>query len=164
MPNFKKAQEPIEISQLLSENSKDNPFLHLTNEIHKRKQLEIILGKALQQLGLEQFIAHISLGEVSLDGEIKLITQKAGVVSKLKNKLPSLLHYFRESGFPLKIIHLKVSPKPTQVDVSQNPARSEITPILFNQEHKQAWQKLLEDIDPQSPVYSAVKQLLDKIN
>ena len=162
MPHFKKSRDPIEISELLDENSADNPISHLFNAVHKRNQLEFVLHEALQKLDLGQLMDHISLGEISPDGDIKLITQKAGVLSKLKNKLPSLLHYFRESGFPLKAIHLKVSPKPTSIDVSVHSERIESVPIQFSAQHQESWEKLLNELDKNSPAFMAVKKLLLK--
>ena len=163
MPNFKKTREPIEISALLDEQSADNPISHLTSAVQNRNKLQLVLNEALKKLELEHLIDHLTLGEMTPDGEIKLITQKAGVVSKLKNKLPSLLHYFRESGFALKTIHLKVSPKSTTIDSAEQ-SKPELVPVQFSEKSKEAWEKLLSDIDPSSPVFIAVKRLLKKIN
>ena len=163
MPNFKKTREPIEISALLDEQSADNPISNLTSAVQNRNKLQLVLNEALKKLELEHLIDHLTLGEMTPDGEIKLITQKAGVVSKLKNKLPSLLHYFRESGFALKTIHLKVSPKSTTIDSAEQ-SNPELVPVQFSEKSKEAWEKLLSDIDPSSPVFNAVKRLLKKIN
>ena len=163
MPNFKKTREPIEISALLDEQSADNPISNLTSAVQNRNKLQLVLNEALKKLELEHLIDHLTLGEMTPDGEIKLITQKAGVVSKLKNKLPSLLHYFRESGFALKTIHLKVSPKSTTIDSAEQ-SKPELVPVQFSEKSKEAWEKLLSDIDPSSPVFNAVKRLLKKIN
>ena len=163
MPNFKKTREPIEISALLDEQSADNPISNLTSAVQNRNKLQLVLNEALKKLELEHLIDHLTLGEITPDGEIKLITQKAGVVSKLKNKLPSLLHYFRESGFALKTIHLKVSPKSTTIDSAEQ-SKPELVPVQFSEKSKEAWEKLLSDIDPSSPVFNAVKRLLKKIN
>ena len=163
MPNFKKTREPIEISALLDEQSADNPISNLTSAVQNRNKLQLVLNEALKKLELEHLIDHLTLGEITPDGEIKLITQKAGVVSKLKNKLPSLLHYFRESGFALKTIHLKVSPKSTTIDSAEQ-SKPELVPVQFSEKSKEAWEKLLTDIDPSSPVFNAVKRLLKKIN
>ena len=163
MTNFKKTREPIEISALLDEQSADNPISHLTSAVQNRNKLQLVLNEALKKLELEHLIDHLTLGEITPDGEIKLITQKAGVVSKLKNKLPSLLHYFRESGFALKTIHLKVSPKSTTIDSAEQ-SKPELVPVQFSEKSKEAWEKLLSDIDPSSPVFNAVKRLLKKIN
>jgi hypothetical protein len=164
MPNFKKTREAIELSTLLDEQSADNPISHLKSAVQNRNKLQLALSEALKKLELEHLIDHVSLGEITPDGEIKLITQKAGVVSKLKNKLPSLLHYFRESGFALKTVHLKVSPKSTTIESTRQQVRPELIPVQFSEKSKEAWEKLLTEIDQSSPVFNAVKKLLKKIN
>jgi hypothetical protein len=109
MPHFKKNSEALEIAKLFDPSASDGPITHIFDEIQKRYELQLVLVEALGKLDLIQYAQEISLGEITIEGEIKLMTQKAVLVSKLKNKLPSLLNYFRESGFPLKAIQLQLS-------------------------------------------------------
>jgi len=160
MPQFNKSPKTLEIGQLFDPNASDSPVAHIFIEIQKRKQLQDVLAQALAKMGLAQFANEISLGEITLEGEIKLITQKAGILTKLKNKLPSLLNYFRESGFPLKAIQLKVSPRSTSVELNENMIPEVFTPVPLNASQIKAWQTLLSEIDPDSPVYEAVQNLL----
>ena len=115
-------------------------------------------------MGLGQYSNEISLGEINEKNEIKLIAQKAAIISKLKNKLPSLLNFFRESGFPLKGIHLKVTPKAASIQLSRNTAEIELIPMTAGKTSKKAWEDLLHDLEIDSPVHQAVKALLKKIN
>ena len=87
MPQFNKSPKTLEIGQLFDPNASDSPVAHIFSEIQKRKQLQDVLAQALAKMGLVQFANEISLGEITLEGEIKLITQKAGILTKLKNKL-----------------------------------------------------------------------------
>jgi hypothetical protein len=160
MPQFNKSPKTLEIGQLFDPDASDSPVAHIFSEIQKRKQLQDVLAQALAKMGLAQFTNEISLGEITLEGEIKLITQKAGILTKLKNKLPSLLNYFRESGFPLKAIQLKVSPRSTSVELHENMIPEVFTPVPLSASQIKAWQTLLSEIDPDSPVYEAVQNLL----
>lgn len=158
MPFIRKSPTPLEISKLLDPQSADSPIFHIFQELHQREQLNRVLQAALLQVGLEQFCTDIALGEITHDGQIKLVTQRAGIVSKLKNKLPSLLNFFRESGFALKAIHLKVSPKLTTI--VQSPLTELVSPKKISPTHQDAWQKLLQEVPPNSPIFVAIKNLL----
>jgi len=162
MPQFNKSSKTLEIGQLFDPDATDSPVAHIFSEIQKRKQLQDTLAQALSKMGLAQFTNEISLGEITPEGEIKLITQKAGILTKLKSKLPSLLNYFRESGFPLKAIALKVSPRSTTVELSETLIPEVFTPVPLSPSQIKAWQTLLSEIDPDSPVYEAVNNLLKK--
>jgi hypothetical protein len=164
MPQFKKPQDALEIGDLLDAKSPESPISHIFDEMQKRYQLNLVLAQALGKMDLVQYASEISLGEITQEGEIKLLTQKAVLVTKLKNKLPSLLNYFRESGFPLKAIHLKVSPKLMPLVTSSNDSHLHHTPLPVTPSSKEAWQKLLTEIDEDSPVYQEVKKLLKRIN
>jgi len=164
MPHFKKNTEALEIAKLFDPSASEGPITHIFDEIQKRSQLQLVLVEALGKMDLVQYAPEISLGEITIEGEIKLLTQKAGLVSKLKNKLPSLLNYFRESGFPLKAIHLKVSPKLTSIASSKDDAYLHRDPLEASSSSKEAWQKLLKEMDEESPVYQEVKKLLKRIN
>jgi hypothetical protein len=164
MPHFKKNTEAREIAKLFDPSASEGPITHIFDEIQKRSQLQLVLVEALGKMDLVQYAPEISLGEITIEGEIKLITKKAVLVSKLKNKLPSLLNYFRESGFPLKAIHLKVSPKLTPIATSKDDAYLHHDPLEASPSSKEAWQKLLKEMDEESPVYKEVKKLLKRIN
>jgi len=162
MPQFNKTTKTLKIGQMFDADASDGPVAHIFSEIQNRKRLQDTLMQALGKMGLEQFAHEIALGEVTLEGEIKLITQKAGILTKLKNKLPSLLNYFRESGFPLKAINLKVSPRLTTVEQSANMTPEVFSPTLLTPTQIKAWERLLSETDRDSPVYEAVKNLLKK--
>ena len=164
MPHFKKNSEALEIAKLFDPSASEGPITHIFDEIQKRYELQLVLVEALGKMDLVQYAPEISLGEITIEGEIKLMTQKAVLVSKLKNKLPSLLNYFRESGFPLKAIHLRVSPKLKPIATSKDDAYLHHAPLEVSTSSKDAWQKLLKDIDEDSPVYQEVKKLLKRIN
>jgi hypothetical protein len=164
MPYFKKNTEALEIAKLFDPSASEGPITHIFDEIQKRYELQLVLVQALGKMDLVQYAPEISLGEITIEGEIKLMTQKAVLVSKLKNKLPSLLNYFRESGFPLKAIHLKVSPKLTRISTSKDDAYLHHAPLEVSPASKEAWQKLLKEMDEESPVYKEVKKLLKRIN
>lgn len=164
MPNFKKNSEALEIAKFFDPSTSDGPITHIFDEIQKRHELQLILEQALGKMDLVQYAPEIFLGEITIEGEIKLMTQKAVLVSKLKNKLPSLLNYFRESGFPLKAIHLKVSPKITPISTAKDDSYLHHAPLEVSTSSKDAWQNLLKETDEDSPVYQAVKKLLKRIN
>jgi hypothetical protein len=164
MPHFKKNTEALEIAKLFDPSASEGPITHIFDEIQKRNALQLVLVQALGKMDLVQYAPEISLGEITIEGEIKLMTQKAVLVSKLKNKLPSLLNYFRESGFPLKAIHLKVSPKLTPIATSKDDTYLHHPPLEVSHSSKEAWQKLLKEMDEDSPVFKEVKKLLKRIN
>jgi hypothetical protein len=164
MPEVRKSKKILEIGSFFQSESLDSPVSHLLQDIKQRTSLQITLTEALHKMGLGQFSHEISLGEINEKDEIKLIAQKAAIISKLKNKLPSLLNFFRESGFPLKGIHLKVTPKAISVALSPSTSAIELIPITIGNTSKKAWQDLLNDLEIDSPVHQAVKELLKKIN
>jgi len=164
MPHFKKNTEALEIAKLFDPSASEGPITHIFDEIQKRNALQLVLVQALGKMDLVQYAPEISLGEITIEGEIKLMTQKAVLVSKLKNKLPSLLNYFRESGFPLKAIHLKVSPKLTPIATFKDDTYLHHPPLEVSHSSKEAWQKLLKEMDEDSPVFKEVKKLLKRIN
>jgi hypothetical protein len=164
MPEVRKSKHLLEIGSFFQSETIDSPVAHLLQDIKQRKNLQITLTEALNKMGLGQYSNEISLGEINEKNEIKLIAQKAAIISKLKNKLPSLLNFFRESGFPLKGIHLKVTPKAASIQLSRNTAEIELIPMTAGKTSKKAWEDLLHDLEIDSPVHQAVKALLKKIN
>jgi hypothetical protein len=164
MPQFKKPQDALEIGELFTGKSISSPISHIFEGVQKRSELHLVLAQALGKMDLVQYASEISLGEITIEGEIKLITHKAVLMSKLKNKLPSLLNYFRESGYPLKAIHLKVSPKLSPVATPINDPYLNNSPLPVSASSKEAWGKLLLDVDEDSPVYQEVKKLLKRIH
>jgi hypothetical protein len=157
-------KDPIEIGSFFEQTIEDSPISAILQELGHRSKLQNTLFLALEKLGLSQFSQDILLGEINAAGEINLIAHKASVITKLKNKLPSLLNFFRESGFPLKGVHLKVSPKLAPNYLPQSPLESPLEPISKNPSNKLAWEELCKDLDQDSPVRKAVKNLLRKIN
>jgi len=164
MTEIRKSKDVLEIGSLFQSDKVDSPVSHLLEQINQRKNIEKTLIEALNKMGLGQFSHEISLGEINEKNEMKLLTQKAGITSKLKNKLPSLLNYFRESGFPITGIHLKVTPRSTSVNLSPKSSESKLIPMTNGQNSKSAWEELLKNLDVGSPVHQAVKKLLKKIN
>ena len=164
MPEVRKLKNILEIGSFFQSESVDSPVAHLLNDIKQRSSLQLTLTEALHKMGLGQYSHEISLGEINEKNEIRLIAQKAAIISKLKNKLPSLLNFFRESGFPLKGIHLKVTPKATSIELSPNTAEIALIPMTAGKTSKKAWQDLLNDLEIGSPVHQAVQSLLKKIN
>jgi hypothetical protein len=164
MPKVTKYKDPIDLGSFFIPKTPDSPIKSILAELDARQKIEKTLELALQKMGLEQFAKDISIGEINDQMEINLLAQKATIITKLKNKLPSLLNFFRESGFPLRGIHLKVSPRlqPALKITSSH----ELTLVPMNQSsaNKKAWTELMEDLDEDSPVRGAVHNLLKKIN
>jgi hypothetical protein len=164
MPKVVKYKDPVEIGSFFEEKSSDSPIPAILLELSERHKLQKTLILALEQLGLSQLSNDISLGEINASGEINLLAHKATIISKLKNKLPSLLNFFRESGFPLRGVHLKVSPKLSPNLALKNTPELQLTPMSKSISNKQAWVTLSEELDADSPVRKAVTNLLKKIN
>jgi len=160
MPKVAKFKEPTEIGTLFTIQTPDSPISSILHAVESREKLQCILVNALVKMNLEQYAQDIAIGEYSSNGEIKLMAQKASVLTKLKNQLPSLLHFFRESGFPLRSIHIKVSPKLKHLTDFSLAENSPITPIHLNENCKLAWKTLCEELDADSPVGKSVQHLL----
>lgn len=149
-----------EISELLSKNLKDSPLKEVFTNFELRQKYQIALQQALDLTGFSHFSNDIFIGEMNDKGMIRLFTRHASIISRLKNKLPSLLHCFRESGFPVMEIQLKVLPKSSlEPDLaSQEEVKPE--PIALSAAQFQSWEELLRTTDPESPTYQAIELLL----
>jgi len=149
-----------EISELLSKNLKDSPLKEVFMNFELRQKYQIALQQALDLTGFSHFSNDIFIGEMNDKGMIRLFTRHASIISRLKNKLPSLLHCFRESGFPVMEIQLKVLPKSSLEPDMSSQQETKSDPISLTASQFHSWEKLLKTTDPQSPTYQAIELLL----
>jgi hypothetical protein len=163
MPKLPKYRGPVEVGSLFGNQLKESPISSILTELEEREKLNKILHLAMKKMGLEQFSTDIAIGEINDHREINLLAKKATVITKLKNKLPSLLNFFRESGYPLVGIHLKVSPKLSSTLVSTS-IEPPLEAIITSDRSKKAWEDLEKNLELDSPLRKAVKNLLKKIN
>lgn len=150
----------LEISELLSANLANSPLKEVFSNFELRKKYQIALSQALDLIGFSHFSNDVFIGEMNDKGVICLFTRHASIISRLKNKLPSLLHCFRESGFAVKEIQLKVLPKTDQeADLNRNEAPT-YAPKPLSASQMQSWETLLRNTDPASPTYRAIEQFI----
>ncbi|WP_108647249.1 hypothetical protein [Polynucleobacter rarus] len=149
-----------EISELLSKNLKDSPLKEVFTNFELRQKYQLALNQALDLTGFSHFSNDIFIGEMNDKGMIRLFTRQASIISRLKNKLPSLLHCFRESGFPVKEIQLKVLPKSNLEPENTCQEETKPDPIALSASQFQSWENLLRATDPESPTYQAIELLL----
>lgn len=149
-----------DISDLLSKNLKDSPLKEVFTNFELRQKYQVALLQALDLTGFSRFSNEIFIGEMNDKGMIRLFTRQASIISRLKNKLPSLLHCFRESGFPVKEIQLKVLPKSNLDPETSSQEEAKTGAIALSASQFQSWETLLKATDPDSPTFQAIELLL----
>jgi hypothetical protein len=155
IPSHKRSDQPQAIGEAFLQ---EGSLISILGQIEDRQKIQASLYEALEMLELGHFAPEISLGGISQAGDIKLLTKYATIVSKLKNKLPSLLHYLRESGCQIKGISLRVSPSAMSPAINAEPPKKD-SPVM-SPAAKEAWRSLLTKTEPGSTVHNAIVQLL----
>ncbi len=150
----------LEISELLSVNLANSPLKEVFTNFELRKKYLVALTQALDLIGFNHFSNDIFIGEMNDKGVICLFTRHASIISRLKNKLPSLLHCFRESGFAVTEIQLKVLPKSDVDNGLSRPEEPKANPQPLSASQVQSWEMLLRNTDPESPTYQAIQLLI----
>jgi hypothetical protein len=155
-----KIPRSLELSELLSENLVNSPLKEVFTNFQLRKKYQIALTQALDLIGFSHFSNDVFIGEMNDKGVICLFTRHASIISRLKNKLPSLLHCFRESGFSVTEIQLKVLPKSDLDSSASQTNETKVVAKPLSAAQIQSWEMLLRDTDPESPTYQAIELLL----
>jgi hypothetical protein len=150
-----------EISQLLSANAPDSPLKEVFINFELRKKYQLALIEALDLIGFSHFSNDVFIGQMNDKGVICLFTRHASIISRLKNKLPSLLHCFRESGFAVLEIQLKVLPKSEEDRHLSDHETPRAAPKPLSASQVQSWEILLKNTDQDSPTYQAIQDLIN---
>lgn len=150
----------LEISELLSKDLKDTPLKEVLTALEVRNQYQKSLEKALELTGFSHFIPEISIGEVSENGAIRLLASHASVISRVKNKLPSILHALRQSGCKVNEIQLKTSPSINSNRKKSHLPSETIAPLVMTPAQIQSWENVLKSSSPESSTYQAIERLL----
>ncbi|MEI7531836.1 MAG: hypothetical protein WCK52_07880 [Betaproteobacteria bacterium] len=161
--NYSRKKSPEKLSVFLQEIDPDSPLKSLINQVEQRNQLQATLYGAFEAIGFGSFASEITIGSIEDGGEVKLLTPFGTIASKLKNKLPTLLNYLREAGYPFKGIAIKVLPaipsnkflNQPQIPVQEIPTQ-ELSPAFIK-----AWTELANSLDVDTPLGQSVKRLLE---
>lgn len=149
----------LEMREILSKDFSDTPLQEVLTHFAQRAQYHQTLQQALELIGFSHFANEIFIGEVTPSGQVRLLTRHASIISRVKNKLPSILHFFREAGFQVCEIQLKISPG-AQADAIAQEVPPNSPPLQMTDTQMQSWETLLKETDPESPTFDAIQKLL----
>jgi hypothetical protein len=90
-----KIQAIDEIAQTTLPHLTNSPLRDVFNTLKERSKYQTTLSQAMDAIGFNHFSHEVFIGEINDQGKIRLFIHHASIVSKLKNKLPSLLNYFQ---------------------------------------------------------------------
>jgi hypothetical protein len=96
-------------------------------------------------------------------GELKLLVANAALATRLQQKLPTILLNLQKQGWAVQLITIKQAPGGIGIQapkVSPTPAFGNTPPPNFGPEAEKSWSSLLEKLETDSPLRSAVEKLL----
>ena len=126
------------------------------NSLHLQQALRLSLNKN----GLEKAVDLVKVGSFSeSNGELKIYTNHSAVATRLQQKLPSILLNLQEQGWAVQFLTIKQSPKELSMD-SANPVNKAEKPPVFTETAQKSWATLLDQLDGESPLKTAIKNLL----
>ena len=126
------------------------------NSLHLQQALRLSLNKN----GLEKAIDLVKIGGFSEStGELKIYTNHSAVAARLQQKLPSILLNLQEQGWAVQFLTIKQSPKELSIGSGKTTDSSEKPPV-FTETAQKSWATLLDQLDGESPLKSAIKNLL----
>ncbi len=126
------------------------------NSLHLQQALRLSLNKN----GLEKAVDLVKIGGFSEgNGELKIYTNHSAVATRLQQKLPSILLNLQEQGWAVQFLTIKQSPKELSIDSVKNANYSEKPPV-FTETAQKSWAALLDQLDGDSPLKVAIKNLL----
>ena len=126
------------------------------NSLHLQQALRLSLNKN----GLEKAVDLVKAGSFSeSNGELKIYTNHSAVATRLQQKLPSILLNLQEQGWAVQFLTIKQSPKELSIGSGKTIHSTEKPPI-FTETAQKSWATLLDQLDGESPLKSAIKNLL----
>ena len=126
------------------------------NSLHLQQALRLSLNKN----GLEKAIDLIKIGSFAEStGELKIYTNHSAVATRLQQKLPSILLNLQEQGWAVQFLTIKQSPKELSIGSGKTTHSSEKPPV-FTETAQKSWATLLDQLDGESPLKTAIKNLL----
>jgi len=126
------------------------------NSLHLQQALRLSLNKN----GLEKAVDLVKVGSFSeSNGELKIYTNHSAVATRLQQKLPSILLNLQEQGWAVQFLTIKQSPKELSIDSAKTTHSTEKPPV-FTETAQKSWATLLDQLDGDSPLKTAVKNLL----
>jgi hypothetical protein len=128
------------------------------NSLHLQQAFALSLNKN----GLERAVDLVKIGNFSEhNGELKIYTNNSAVAARLQQKLPSILLNLQEQGWAVQFLTIKQSPKQLSIDSVTNAPQPEKPPV-FTETAQKSWSSLLEQLDGESPLKAAIKNLLKR--
>ena len=128
------------------------------NSLHLQQALRLSLNKN----GLEKAVDLVKVGSFSeSNGELKIYTNHSAVATRLQQKLPSILLNLQEQGWAVQFLTIKQSPKELSIGSGKTTHSSEKPPV-FTETAQKSWAKLLDQLDGDSPLKTAIKNLLHR--
>lgn len=126
------------------------------NSLHLQQALRLSLNKN----GLEKAVDLVKIGGFSEStGELKIYTNHSAVAARLQQKLPSILLNLQEQGWAVQFLTIKQSPKELLIDSAKTTHSTEKPPV-FTETAQKSWATLLNQLDGDSPLKAAIKNLL----
>ena len=126
------------------------------NSLHLQQALRLSLNKN----GLEKAVDLVKIGAFSEStGELKIYTNHSAVAARLQQKLPSILLNLQEQGWAVQFLTIKQSPKELSIDSAKTTHFTEKPPV-FTETAQKSWATLLDQLDGDSPLKTAIKNLL----
>jgi hypothetical protein len=128
------------------------------NSLHLQQAFALSLNKN----GLGRAVDLVKIGNFSEhNGELKIYTNNSAVAARLQQKLPSILLNLQDQGWAVQFLTIKQSPKQLSIDSVTNTHQPEKPPV-FTETAQKSWSSLLEQLDGESPLKAAIKNLLKR--
>ena len=138
----------------------NSPLGEILQKAENNLLLQQALRLSLNKNGLEKAADLVKVGGFSeSSGELKIYTNHSAVATRLQQKLPSILLNLQEQGWAVQFLSIKQSPKELTTDSPNYPNHSNKPPI-FTETAQKSWAGLLDQLDGESPLKAAVKNLL----
>ena len=160
----KKSNKINGVVDFFKENSNSPALNNLINQVEQRQHLQACLYEALESVNLGNLASEIEPGVISGSGELKLQVSQGVIGAKLKQRLPSLANYLRQSGWEIKSLSVKVTPGLVISSKTKTLYTPNMSVKVMTQSGKQAWENLAKALPEDSKLLDAIKNLIGKLS
>lgn len=161
--NNKKSNKINGVVDFFKENSNSPALNNLINQVEQRQHLQACLYEALESVNLGNLASEIEPGIISSNGELKLQVSQGAIGAKLKQRLPSLASYLRQSGWEIKTLSIKVTPGLVISTKDKSPNTANMSVKVMTATGKKAWENLAKTLPEDSKLLDAIKNLVNKL-
>ena len=139
---------------------KNTPLGDLLQRAESNLLLQQAIDLSLNQNGLQKAIGLIKAGGFSEEtGQLTLLVANAAIATRISQKSPSILLKLQEQGYSVRSLGIKQAlgglgiPTPNKVESTEKPP-------IFPSSAEKSWSQLMNQLDNNSPLRTAVEKLL----